>query len=682
MVTEVGGLQGRITHADGTPALSSEVTAVAVDGDWKARIPTDADGRYRLANLPVGRYRIGLALAGRDPQQWVPGKSNQADGTVFSVTAGNTTTVDDRYVSVTPPESWQKGTIAGLVTARATGAAVSDACVTAVNLYSGTETAASCTDATGRYRIGSLYSQNQYRLRVRAPGFPEQWAKDANDYDNATEYSVSGFEVTTVDMALRVGGGTIRGRVTPPEGGTLPWSLYAVAKAVDGSWQGGVVAVDGEYQLDRVPAGDYRVYFYSLGRTLQYHPGKATSEEAAVVRVTEGGVTVVDERLVPSGAVEIDLVDKMTGAPTTGCVTLSDARERACTPAGSNRVSFPTVWATTQGADSAEVVPSGPSYWKRWIRDIRVTSGETTRLTVQVEPAATVRTSVVDGGGKPVAGACVKPVSAQAVPTTPLRQENDNGRYCSDASGTVTLGPLPAGPTQLFVLSKAPWGAQWYTSTGGTGDRNAATRLSLVAGQVSSTPAIRLDRAGSITGTLQGPNGEWVDGCAQAGADSPDLPGVAPNGCTSHSGSDHSGRYTVTGLGPYRWPLKYTGRRAYTQDGYAPEWSGDVTSRHLAVPVQVKADATVTAAAVTLVQDASILAFDRGPGAPSYWTVEAYHPITGDQMARQSGSVDGLTGLPAGPVLLRYVPGNGKACWYLAGGATGGAAGGTPRRPC
>ncbi|MEH0843252.1 carboxypeptidase-like regulatory domain-containing protein [Micromonospora sp. CPCC 205711] len=679
MITDVGGFQGRITHADGSAAYQSEVTAVAVEGNWKARAFTDADGRYRLANLPVGSYRLGLGPLGWVPQQWVPGKTVQSDGTVFPVTAGSTTTVDDRYVSVKPPEGWQTGVVTGVVTARATGAPVAGACVAAFEEDGGSQVNESCADATGRYRIDRLSVQNRYRLRVRAPGFNEQWAKDANNYDNATPYATSGFEETVVDVALRVGGGTIRGRVTPYEGGTLPWSLSAVAKAVDGSWRGGVMAVDGEYQLDRVPAGDYRVYFYAGGRTVQYHPGKATAEEAAVVHVTDGEVTVVDERLVPAGSVEVTLVDKATGGPVSGCVRLTRSVERACTAAGANRVTFPIVWATTQGAETAEVLPAGTGHWKRWVSDIRVTSGQTTRLTVQVEPAATVTTRVVDGAGAPVGGVCVRPVAARAVATVALRQENENGAYCADASGALTIGPLPAGPVRLFVGAKAPWGAQWYTSTGGTGDRDAATRLDLVAGKVTGTPAIRLDRAGSITGTLQGINGEFIDGCGQAGADSPDLPGGATNGCTSHTGTDHTGRYTISGLGPYRWPLKYTGRWAGNTDEFAPEWSGDVTNRALAVPVQVRSGESVTAPAVKLVQDARIMTFDRGAGAPSGWSVEAYHPMTGDLVARHVGSSFGeMDALPAGPLLLRYLPGNGKPCWYVGAGATGGA-GGTPR---
>ncbi|MGN9891472.1 carboxypeptidase-like regulatory domain-containing protein [Micromonospora sp. L31] len=677
MVTEVGGFQGRITHPDGSPAYASEVTAVAVDGDWRARALTDNEGRYRLVNLPVGAYRLGVGPEGWVPQQWVPGKASQGDGTVFTVTAGSSTTVDERYVSVAPPTRIGNGTITGLVTARATGEPVAGACVTAVNADLGGEVGRSCTDATGRYRIERLWYQYRYRLRVQAEGFPEQWAKDANDFDNATLYSTSGEEVTTVDVALRVGGGTIRGRVTPEEGGTMPWSLSVVARAVDDSWRGGVMAVDGEYRLDRVPPGDYRVYFYAAGRTRQFHPGVATAEEAAIVHVAEGGTTVVDERLVPAGSVEIDLVNKSTRGPVSGCVELVESVERACTPSGSNRVTFPVVWATTQRAETARVTP-GPGYWQRSVGGIQVTSGKATRLTLELEPAATVRTSVVDGAGNKVAGVCVKPVSGHPVPTTPLRQENQDRRYCSDASGAVTLGPLPAGPTQLFVQSTKPWGAQWYATTGGTGDRRTATTLNLVAGTVTSTAPIRLDRAGSITGTVNGADGKFVEGCVQAGADQPDLVGGAAKGCTVFT-NPYEGRFTITGLGPYRWPLQYTGQWIGDDKPFALAWSGNATNRYLATPVQVKADATVTAPPVTLPYDGTIRQFDVGAGAGTTWSVEAYHPSTGDLVAVYRRPYDeAMVGLPAGPLLLRHVPSSGKPCWYVAGGATGGA-GSNPR---
>lgn len=84
---------------------------------------------------------------------------------------------------------------------------------------------------------------------------------------------------------------------------------------------------------------------------------------------------------------------------------------------------------------------------------------------------------------------------------------------------------------------------------------------------------VRLDRAGSISGVVTG---------AQAGAPvsglCPSVTPVAPDAFTpvnvECTGED--GRYTIRGLGPYRWRVQfpdYTGAHAWV-------WSGGAVGRH------------------------------------------------------------------------------------------------------
>ncbi|MFG2055691.1 carboxypeptidase regulatory-like domain-containing protein [Micromonospora sp. NPDC048930] len=659
----VGGFAGRITQPDGSPAYASEVTAVTVDGKWRAKAPTDSDGRYRLGNLPVGSYRLGIAPQEYAPRQWVPGTTDPAAATAFQVTAGSTTTVDERYLVAN--STFEGGVLTGTVTAAATGTPITGACVTAFAANRGNEAGQACTDATGRYRL-AVAAYASYKLRVRADGFPEQWAPNAVESRNAPSYTAQYGKDVVVDVALRVGGGTVRGQITDYPGATPALTNSVRVFAVDNSWSAWTEAVDGRYQFDRVPPGDYRVAVKPLDRTIQYHPGKSLVAEATVVHVADGEVTTVDEQLLPPGAVEVTLVDAVTGAPVAGCVRLALAPAQACADS-SGRVTFPKVWATGASPETVTAVP-GPTYWQQTVGAVQVVSGETTRLTIPLEPAAALETTVVDATtGAAVPNACVRPVNAAKLATSALRQQvSQYTGYCSDAEGKVRIGPLPGGVVQLLVTPPVPYGTQWYTETGGTGDRRLATAYPLKAGRALTAPPVRLDQAGSITGTMRDESGGAVKTCVQVYGDHPDLAyGTLPKRCTYNDSDQQPGQYKITGLGPYRWPIFVAGARSTSDTALAPAWSGNAADRFAAAPVQVTAGATATAPGIVLVKGARIRTFNLG-SAGGQGTVEAFHPTTGDRVAFLDVVDSSGIGLPAGPVLLFYRPVAGTPCWYVA----------------
>jgi hypothetical protein len=55
--------------------------------------------------------------------------------------------------------------------------------------------------------------------------------------------------------------------------------------------------------------------------------------------------------------------------------------------------------------------------------------------------------------------------------------------------------------------------------------------------------------------------------------------------------TDQNGRYEITGLGPYYWPLEY----ADTGDTYGWRWSGDQPNRLRATKIRVRPGQTTTA---------------------------------------------------------------------------------------
>jgi hypothetical protein len=75
--------------------------------------------------------------------------------------------------------------------------------------------------------------------------------------------------------------------------------------------------VAGAYRLDNVPPGSYKLKFSLPGALVQFFPQKTTVEDAAVVTVTEGAETVVDETVLPHGSLA-GRITTSTGAAAGG----------------------------------------------------------------------------------------------------------------------------------------------------------------------------------------------------------------------------------------------------------------------------------------------------------------------------------------------------------------------------
>ncbi|HEV8560678.1 MAG TPA: hypothetical protein VGR06_30490 [Actinophytocola sp.] len=76
-------------------------------------------------------------------------------------------------------------------------------------------------------------------------------------------------------------------------------------------------------------------------------------------------------------------------------------------------------------------------------------------------------------------------------------------RFCSGPDGRVTITNMHTAPYQLYVFARdGVHGDQWVGRHGGTGSRFLARTVNATGGQTMSVPPIRLDGAGSISGTV------------------------------------------------------------------------------------------------------------------------------------------------------------------------------------
>ncbi|WP_433120912.1 carboxypeptidase regulatory-like domain-containing protein [Micromonospora sp. CA-246542] len=202
-----------------------------------------------------------------------------------------------------------------------------------------------------------------------------------------------------------------------------------------------------------------------------------------------------------------------------------------------------------------------------------------------------VRAVVRDAAtGVPVPRACAAlvPVDAAALAAVTLG-EDQLGRYggCADEQGSLVTGDVAPGDYRLLVrpYDTTRHGWQWVGRHGGTGERERAYVIRVRAGAVTSAPDIRLDPPGTVVGVVTD---------AATGAPVPRalvmvVPYVPDPKYGDHGPTtDENGRYTITGLGPYEWPVQFAA------GGYASVWSGGVGSRAQARGVRVRAARTAT----------------------------------------------------------------------------------------
>jgi hypothetical protein len=182
--------------------------------------------------------------------------------------------------------------------------------------------------------------------------------------------------------------------------------------------------------------------------------------------------------------------------------------------------------------------------------------------------------------GAPVAGACLQLV----VPLDPTTLRG--GGACSGPDGTVTMTGIRPGTYNAFVnVHDGVHGMQWVGLLRGTGAQAKARPILLSDGATFALPAIKLDKASTVTGTIR----DQATGDPLESA----FVGVASfNSGLGETGpgtfTDAAGKYTVGDLGPYAWTFFF---RHY---GHASVFSGGAGDRFLATGVKLTAGQTTT----------------------------------------------------------------------------------------
>ncbi len=130
-----GVIAGILTDFTGAPLVGGQV-AYSYVGSWSLPAISGADGSYQLS-APAGPHKVRITAPG-GLVQYAPGQSSVDSATVYQVTSGATTTVNDQLLP--------SGNVRVSLVDRATGAPVSHGCLTVSTTSQG-----SCDRADGQF---------------------------------------------------------------------------------------------------------------------------------------------------------------------------------------------------------------------------------------------------------------------------------------------------------------------------------------------------------------------------------------------------------------------------------------------------------------------------------------------------------------------------------------------------
>jgi hypothetical protein len=210
---------------------------------------------------------------------------------------------------------------------------------------------------------------------------------------------------------------------------------------------------------------------------------------------------------------------------------------------------------------------------------------------------------------------------------------------CTDTTGKGVSRIVAPGTYEMYTIAPTGYGDQWVGKNGGTGDQKAAVRIEVVPGKTVPAPAVLLDKAGTITGVVTDKAGKPLAGTDVAWSAWGDA------GPEWQTNADAQGRYTITELGPYAWPL------LFNSAGYPRQWSGHGGNRFEAEAMTVPPSGTTTYN-FTPVAGSTLKGKVTAP-AGATWRIHAFNAATGDQM----GTFDSTAAGPGGTYELEVIGG-------------------------
>ena len=299
-----GEIEGKVTSLPGGAPLAN-VIVCAFSGPEEEELEecahTAADGTYAVERLPTGSYYVEF-FDPEFPPQFYPGKGKLSDATPVAVTAGKppVTGIDAQFGE----ETVHGGSIAGHVTSAATKSALPGVEVCAI-APPAERVECDVSAGDGSYALEDL-PEGSYAVEFHdSPAYVKQYYAGKATLAEATPVTVAGavngIDAAMAPVAVNEPVGSIEGHVTAQATGAPVADVLVCAiplsEGVEEECE--LDEADGSYQLDELPAGDYKVEFFDPpGYLIQYYDEKSSLAEATTIPVAGGArVGNIDGRL-------------------------------------------------------------------------------------------------------------------------------------------------------------------------------------------------------------------------------------------------------------------------------------------------------------------------------------------------------------------------------------------------
>jgi hypothetical protein len=560
-----GNISGKVTDSKGTALANAQVTASEARGFDVASATTNSSGEYTIGSLPAGSYRVKF-IDSPYLTQYYNDKTSFSEADLVPVEAEKTHTGIDATMHAF-------GNISGKVTDN-NGKALFGVQVT-IFLASGgwfsTQTNfngeyMTAALPTGSYKVefsGSF--GNAFYLTQYYSGKSSLSAADpvAVELDKTHEH----IDATMLEL------GRIRGKVTDTRGTPLE-GIQVIAIGADGGQRSGGTNQSGEYSIEGLPTGSYKVEFTSSSYLTQYYNGKASLSEADPVSVVVEGRTVgIDATMHESGRLSGKVTDTHGNALPNVFVTVLDSSGNFVAsggvnssgeytigglPAGSYKVEFQSSRYLTQYYDNkGSLSESDP---------VLAEEGKTHEgIDAAMHELGKISGKVTDIKGNPLGNIYVSLVDEHG---------NPNGVFvATNSSGEYTIEALPSGAYRVaffesFIIGFPGGEAPGYYITQFYNDKSSAVEADPVAVEADKTHE-HVDAAMHEHGKI---SGKVTDGKGKALTNVQvtvfNLSGFAVTTGFTNS----SGEYTIGGLPTGSYKVGFT-REPYLTQYYSGKYS-------------------------------------------------------------------------------------------------------------
>jgi len=295
-LTTGGTLSGLVADAgDSTGLAGAVITLWSPDKGFTRHVYSNPQGEYKFAGLPTGDYILFAKHKGYDGK-FYDGVDRREDATPVHVDAGGAVTGIDFYL---PKFSTRFAAIAGSVIADLGDS--SDAVVPIPGAFviafpvQGGIPRFDVTDPLGNYQISNLVP-GHYVVLAWASGFIGEFYDNVFDWRDATRVEAIANQITNgIDFALasRPRGpyrirGVVRRRHNQNRTGVSNAFVYAMNET--GLAASTVTGANGEFVLDGLPAGKYKIKVTGADIATSYYGGP--SADAAQPVGLSGGQSV------------------------------------------------------------------------------------------------------------------------------------------------------------------------------------------------------------------------------------------------------------------------------------------------------------------------------------------------------------------------------------------------------